>query len=98
MQIEDESTVKSHRKPLKKRTILHKQSNSQFSQSANTMIVHNFPVEQLSYMLYKGNQDHPKKASNESMRSKKVQSDVYFGTKLQQQMKIYELNDDLRKV
>ena len=88
-----------HKKPLKKKNIyLHKQSNSQISQSTHTVIVHNMPVEQLSSMLYLKNQETPKKAWGTGRDKKVIQSDVYFLTKLQQQMRMYELNDDLQKV
>ena len=88
----------------------HKYSNSHISQESSTVIVNSIPIEQLSSMLYSKNLEKERslKKSDFSMNFPSslsqsnilsclnAQTDIYFETKLEQQIKIYELNHDLQ--
>lgn len=75
---------------------------SQLSQESNTVIVHSLPIEHLSSMLYSLNQDkdHSFKKSTSTSRVPKqifsIHTELYFQTRLQQQMKVYDLNQELK--
>lgn len=80
----------------------HKNTSSHFSQESNTIIVHALPIEQLSSMLYSSNSLNKNSLAGSCSQTNlakqifSIHNDLYFQTRLHQQIKMYDLNEEMQ--